>query len=66
VRAELLTRHLVEPVRWREVQRVVVEGQGATRIVELTPAGTLTAMAKRTIPEVENVTVESLLEVRVP
>jgi [acyl-carrier-protein] S-malonyltransferase len=63
---ELLTRHLVEPVRWREVQRVLVERLGVTRIVELTPAGTLTAMAKRTIPEVEIVTVESLLEVRVP
>ena len=63
---DLLTRHLVEPVRWRDVQRVLVEQTGATRIVELAPAGTLTAMAKRTIPEIEIVTIESLLEVRVP
>jgi len=63
---ELLARHLVEPVRWRDAQRALVDELGVTRIVELAPAGTLTAMAKRTIPEVEIVTVESFLEVRVP
>ena len=64
--ADLLARHLVEPVRWREVQRVLVEELGATRVVELAPAGTLTAMAKRTIPEIDIVGLDSLLEVRVP
>jgi [acyl-carrier-protein] S-malonyltransferase len=62
---ELLARHLVEPVRWLDVQRALVERLGVTRLVELAPAGTLTAMAKRTIPDVEIVTVESLLEVAV-
>jgi [acyl-carrier-protein] S-malonyltransferase len=62
---ELLARHLVEPVRWLDVQRTLVDRLGVTRLVELAPAGTLTAMAKRTIPDVEIVTVESLLEVAV-
>jgi [acyl-carrier-protein] S-malonyltransferase len=53
---ELLSRHLVEPVRWREVQRVLVDELDVTAVVELAPAGTLTAMAKRTIPEVEILT----------
>lgn len=58
---ELLARHLVEPVRWREVQRTLVDDLGVNRIVELAPAGTLTAMAKRTIPEVAIVNIETLL-----
>ena len=53
---DLLARHLVEPVRWREVQRVLVDELGVTAVVELAPAGTLTAMAKRTIPEAEILT----------
>lgn len=61
----LLARHLVEPVRWREVQLALVERLGVTRAVELAPAGTLTAMAKRTIPEVELVALDSLVGVRV-
>jgi [acyl-carrier-protein] S-malonyltransferase len=60
----LLARHLVEPVRWLDVQRTLVEELGVKRAVELAPAGTLTAMAKRTIPEVELVGLESLLEDR--
>lgn len=62
---DLLARHLVEPVRWLDAQRVLVERLGVIRAVELAPAGTLTAMAKRTIPEVELVTLDSLVEARV-
>jgi [acyl-carrier-protein] S-malonyltransferase len=51
-------------VRWLDGQRTLV-GLGVTRAVELAPAGTLTAMAKRTIPEVELLSLESLLEVTV-
>lgn len=59
---ELLARHLVEPVRWHAVQHVLAEQLGAKRAVELAPAGTLSAMAKRTIPDVELVRLESLSE----
>jgi len=62
---ELLTRHLVEPVRWRDAQRTLVDELGVDRAVELAPAGTLTAMAKRTIPEVDLVDLDSILEVKV-
>jgi [acyl-carrier-protein] S-malonyltransferase len=60
--AELLARHLVEPVRWREVQGVLAGDLGATELVELAPAGTLTAMAKRTIPEVTPRSLDDLLQ----
>lgn len=59
---DLLARHLVEPVRWREVQGVLAGELGATELVELAPAGTLTAMAKRTIPEVTPRTLDDLLQ----
>jgi [acyl-carrier-protein] S-malonyltransferase len=50
--AALLARHLVEPVRWREVQLALRDDLGATEVLELAPAGTLAAMAKRTIGDV--------------
>jgi [acyl-carrier-protein] S-malonyltransferase len=59
---ELLARHLVEPVRWRESQLVLAGELGVTELVELTPAGTLTAMAKRTIPDVAPRSLDHLLE----
>jgi [acyl-carrier-protein] S-malonyltransferase len=59
---ELLARHLVEPVRWHDVQLVLAERLGAKRAVELAPAGTLTAMAKRTIPDVELVPLDAFLD----
>lgn len=58
---ELLTRHLVEPVRWREVQATLVGDLGVTELVELAPAGTLTAMAKRTIAKVAVRSLDDLL-----
>lgn len=57
----LLARHLIEPVRWREVQGVLAADLGATELVELAPAGTLTAMAKRTIPDVTIRSLDDLL-----
>lgn len=59
---ELLARHLVEPVRWREAQTVLQDDLGITEIVEVAPAGTLTAMAKRTIPEVAIRSLDDLLQ----
>jgi [acyl-carrier-protein] S-malonyltransferase len=57
----LLARHLVEPVRWRESQVVLAHELGAIELVELAPAGTLTAMAKRTIDEVRARSLDDLL-----
>jgi [acyl-carrier-protein] S-malonyltransferase len=60
--AGLLARHLVEPVRWREAQGVLATELGASEVVELAPSGTLTAMAKRTIPEVTIRSLDELLQ----
>lgn len=57
----LLARHLVEPVRWRESQEVLAGELGITELVEVAPAGTLTAMAKRTIPDVAIRSLDELL-----
>jgi [acyl-carrier-protein] S-malonyltransferase len=46
-----LTRHLVEPVRWRESQ-LTLAGLGATAFVEIGPGRVLAGLAKRTVPEV--------------
>ncbi len=46
-----LTRHLVEPVRWRESQRTLV-ASGATTFIEVGPGRVLAGLAKRTVPDV--------------
>ena len=46
-----LSRHLVEPVRWRESQRTLA-ASGATAFVEVGPGKVLAGMAKRTVPEI--------------
>jgi [acyl-carrier-protein] S-malonyltransferase len=46
-----LTRHLVEPVRWRESQRALA-ASGATAFIEVGPGRVLAGLAKRTVPEV--------------
>lgn len=47
----LLTRHLVEPVRWRETQLALAD-MGATMFVEVGPGRVLAGLAKRTVPDV--------------
>jgi [acyl-carrier-protein] S-malonyltransferase len=46
-----LTRHLVEPVRWRESQRTLA-ASGATTFIEVGPGRILAGLAKRTVPDV--------------
>lgn len=50
--AERLSTHLIRPVRWRETIDTLAE-LGATRLVELGPGTTLTALAKRCRDDVE-------------
>jgi [acyl-carrier-protein] S-malonyltransferase len=46
-----LSRHLVEPVRWRESQRTLA-ASGATSFIEVGPGRVLAGLAKRTVPDV--------------
>jgi [acyl-carrier-protein] S-malonyltransferase len=46
-----LTRHLVEPVRWRESQRNLA-ASGAAAFVEAGPGKVLAGLAKRTVPDI--------------
>ena len=46
-----LTRHLVEPVRWRDSQRTLA-ASGATTFVEVGPGNVLAGLARRTVPDV--------------
>jgi [acyl-carrier-protein] S-malonyltransferase len=46
-----LTRHLVEPVRWRESQHALASA-GANAFVEIGPGRVLAGLAKRTVPDV--------------
>lgn len=48
---DLLTLHLVDPVRWRESQQTLV-GLGAATFVEIGPGRVLAGLAKRTVPDV--------------
>jgi [acyl-carrier-protein] S-malonyltransferase len=46
-----LTRHLVEPVRWRATQTTLASDLGADVLVELGPGTVLAGLARRAIPD---------------
>jgi [acyl-carrier-protein] S-malonyltransferase len=58
---EMLTRlisQVCQPVRWDACTRTL-ESMGVTAVIELAPAGTLTAMLKRALPGVRSVALRS-------
>jgi [acyl-carrier-protein] S-malonyltransferase len=59
---EQLTRHLVEPVRWRECQDTLAD-LGIDTIVEIGPGRVLTGLARRTVPGVAVVNVTTPADV---
>ena len=55
---ELMVRQVSNPVRWDLCMASMLK-QGVTAIIELSPAGTLTGLAKRSMPGVESVAVKT-------
>ena len=55
---ELMVRQVSNPVRWDLCMASMLK-QGVTAIIELAPAGTLTGLAKRSMPGVESVAVKT-------
>lgn len=53
---DLLSRHLLSPVRWERSLRAIA-ALGVTRLVEAGPGDVLSKLAKRTVPELEAVAV---------
>ena len=53
-----LVQQVVAPVRWDQVQQGLLD-LGVTGLVELTPAGVLTGLARRSLPGVETVAVKT-------
>ncbi|MGH9108629.1 MAG: ACP S-malonyltransferase [Acidimicrobiales bacterium] len=52
----LLSAQLCAPVRWRQTLETLV-GLGATTLVEVGPGGVLSGLARRTVPEVQTLSV---------
>jgi len=55
---ELLVKQVSSPVRWDMCMTSMIEA-GVTAIIEVSPAGTLAAIAKRAMPDVEAVAVKT-------
>lgn len=55
---ELLVKQVSSPVRWDECMASMLEA-GVTAIIEVSPAGTLVGLAKRSMPTVEAVAVKT-------
>jgi [acyl-carrier-protein] S-malonyltransferase len=58
---ERIVLQVSEPVRWDQCMRSLA-GMGASAIIELPPAGTLTGMARRALPGVELLAMKSPTE----
>ena len=56
--ATALVEGILAPVRWREVQ-LALQDRGATTLLELGPGGVLKGLAKRTVRELEVLTVDT-------
>jgi len=54
----LLSAQLCSPVRWRQ-SLVMLSELGATQVVEVGPGGVLTALARRTLPDAQALSVAS-------
>lgn len=55
---DLLVKQISSPVRWDQVMQNMVEA-GVTGIIEVAPGGTLTGLAKRSMPGVESVALKT-------
>ena len=55
---DALVDGMLAPVRWREVQ-LALAARGVTHLVEVGPGKVLAGLAKRTVPDLERLTVES-------
>lgn len=55
---ELMVQQVSNPVRWDLCMASMLK-QGVTAIIELSPAGTLTGLAKRSMPGIESVAVKT-------
>ena len=55
---ELMVNQVKSPVRWDLCMQAMVEA-GVTALIEVSPAGTLTGLAKRSMPGIESVAIKT-------
>jgi [acyl-carrier-protein] S-malonyltransferase len=55
---QLMVNQVKSPVRWDLCMQAMVEA-GVTALIEVSPAGTLTGLAKRSMPGVETLAIKT-------
>ena len=55
---QLMVNQVKSPVRWDLCMQAMVEA-GVTALIEVSPAGTLTGLAKRSMPGIESVAIKT-------